>query len=87
MSEINQAVLLTTTEAAAMLRRKPQTLRKWSCLAEGPIRPVPFSRRGPLLWRLADVEAVIAESGPGENRRDCAAPSGGDENSEQVDHV
>jgi len=50
--------LITTKEAAKLLRRAPQTLRKWSCLGDGPIAPVPFSRKGLLLWRMNDIRKI-----------------------------
>ena len=47
-----------TTEAAAYyLSRKPQTLRAWACLENGPIRPVRVNGR--LSWRVADIQAVL----------------------------
>jgi hypothetical protein len=47
---------LTTAEAAYHLGRRPQTLRAWSCLENGPIRP----RRihGLLAWSTAEVKAL-----------------------------
>ena len=49
--------VLTTTEAATAINRKPQTLRKWACLENGPIRPVRI--HGRLAWRVQDIEAVL----------------------------
>lgn len=48
---------LTTDEAAAALNRQPQTLRKWACLENGPIRPVRI--HGRLAWRVADLQALL----------------------------
>jgi hypothetical protein len=48
---------LKTTEAAALINRAPQTLRKWACLECGPIRPVRINGR--LAWRVADLEALL----------------------------
>ena len=46
------------TEAAAYyLSRKPQTLRAWACLENGPIRPLRINGR--LSWRVADLLAVL----------------------------
>ena len=46
------------TEAAAYyLSRKPQTLRAWACLENGPIRPVRINGR--LSWRVAEILAVL----------------------------
>ncbi|CBJ36693.1 conserved protein of unknown function, putative DNA-binding domain [Ralstonia solanacearum CMR15] len=51
-----QAVIPTHVAAAA-LNRRPQTLRKWACLENGPIRPVRINGR--LAWRVADVQALL----------------------------
>ena len=48
---------LTTDEAAAVLNRRPQTLRKWACLENGPIRPVRINGR--LGWRVSDLQALL----------------------------
>lgn len=49
---------LTTEEAAKLLKRQSQTLRKWAAYQSGPIQP----RRvhGRLWWALADIERLIA---------------------------
>ncbi len=47
-----------TENAAYYLSRKPQTLRAWACLENGPIRPVRISGR--LSWRVADIQRVLA---------------------------
>ena len=49
---------LTTEEAAKTLNRKVQTLRKWACLENGPVRPVRLNGR--LLWRVADLARLLA---------------------------
>jgi len=49
--------LLDTEEAASFLRLKPQTLRRWACYDQGPIRPVKVGKR--LRWRLADLERLV----------------------------
>jgi hypothetical protein len=47
---------LTTAETAYYLNRRPQTLRGWACLGNGPLRP---SRIGGLLaWNTATVKAL-----------------------------
>lgn len=51
--------LLTTAEAAQILCRQPQTLRKWAALECGPIRPVRiFGRLG---WKTEDVLRLVRE--------------------------
>lgn len=51
-----QAVI-PTNEAATALNRKPQTLRKWACLENGPIRPIRINGR--LAWRVSDIQALL----------------------------
>ncbi|MBV8060532.1 MAG: DNA-binding protein [Alphaproteobacteria bacterium] len=50
-------VVLPTNEAAAVINRAPQTLRKWACLENGPIRPIRINGR--LAWRVADLMALL----------------------------
>lgn len=47
-----------TDNAAYHLNRRPQTLRKWACLENGPIRPVRINGR--LAWRVSDLQALLA---------------------------
>ena len=49
---------LPTHEAAVAINRQPQTLRKWACLENGPIRPIRINGR--LAWRVADLQALLA---------------------------
>lgn len=49
---------LPTHEAAAAINRQPQTLRKWACLENGPIRPVRINGR--LAWRVADLARLLS---------------------------
>jgi hypothetical protein len=48
---------LPTEEAARVLNRRPQTLRKWACLENGPIRPVRINGR--LAWRVCDLASLL----------------------------
>jgi hypothetical protein len=65
-SEASNAALpavLSTAAAAPFINRKPQTLRKWACLENGPIRPIRINKR--LAWRVADLQALLrGESAP-----------------------
>jgi hypothetical protein len=57
---VNHAVLpevVSTDAAAAAINRKPQTLRKWACLENGPLRPIRINGR--LAWRVADLQALL----------------------------
>ena len=49
--------VLTTNEAAPAINRSPQTLRKWACLENGPIRPIRINGR--LAWRVSDLEELL----------------------------
>ncbi|MCP4678139.1 MAG: helix-turn-helix domain-containing protein [Deltaproteobacteria bacterium] len=51
--------LLTTKEAAELLRRAPHTLRVWAMRDTGPISPIRTRPNAPLLWRRSDIEALI----------------------------
>ena len=64
MNAINQLAaraglpaVLPTNEAAAAINRAPQTLRKWACLENGPIRPVRINGR--LAWRVSDLQSLL----------------------------
>lgn len=46
-----------TEQAAYYLNRKPQTLRTWACLENGPIRPIRISGR--LAWPVADIRKLV----------------------------
>ena len=48
---------LPTAEAAKAINRKPQTLRRWACLEDGPIRPIRINGR--LAWRVADLARLL----------------------------
>lgn len=58
-AEIPQIV--ATSDAAKILNRQPQTLRKWACRGSGPIRPVRINGR--LAWRVEDLRRLIEGSG------------------------
>jgi len=47
---------LKTEEAAFYLNRRPQTLRAWACLENGPIRPRRIG--GLLAWPTAEVKTL-----------------------------
>ena len=48
---------LTTTEAAAYLNRRPQTLREWASTERGPLRPLRI--HGRLAWPVAELRRVL----------------------------
>ncbi|CAG9264430.1 conserved hypothetical protein [Paraburkholderia unamae] len=49
--------MLPTNEAAPTVNRMPQTLRKWACQENGPIRPVRINGR--LGWRVSDLAKLL----------------------------
>lgn len=55
--ELEPRAALPTWEAAIHLNRKPQTLRMWACLENGPIRPRRFN--GLLEWPTADLKKLM----------------------------
>lgn len=50
--------ILPTNEAAAAINRAPQTLRKWACLENGPIRPIRINGR--LAWKVSDLMSLLS---------------------------
>lgn len=55
--ELESRPCVCTNQAAHYLSRRPQTLRAWACLENGPLRP----RRihGRLAWSLADIRELL----------------------------
>ena len=54
-SETRPAV--DTAAAAYYLNRRPQTLRAWACLENGPLRPIRV--HGRLAWPVADLMRIL----------------------------
>ena len=48
---------LPTPEAAVHLNRRPQTLRGWACLENGPLRPVRV--HGRLAWSVPEIKRLL----------------------------
>ena len=46
-----------TADAAYYLNRRPQTLRAWACLENGPIRPIRINGR--LAWSVAAIRSLL----------------------------
>lgn len=49
-----------TAAAAYYLNRRPQTLRGWACLENGPLRPIRISGR--LAWSTAEIKRLLGVS-------------------------
>ena len=52
---------VNTACASFYLARKPQTLRAWACLENGPLRPIRV--HGRLSWAVADIRRVLGITG------------------------
>ena len=50
--------VMTTAHAAAAINRRPQTLRRWACNEDGPIRPIRINGR--LAWRMSDIQQLLS---------------------------
>jgi hypothetical protein len=48
---------IPTAPAAFYLLRKPQTLRAYACLENGPLRPIRINKR--LAWSVADIKRLL----------------------------
>lgn len=55
LPQLRQA--FNTADAAKALNRAPQTLRKWACLENGPIRPIRINGR--LAWPVEQIAALL----------------------------
>lgn len=47
-----------TATAASWLNRAPQTLRKWACYEDGPLRPNRLNGR--LAWSVVELRTILA---------------------------
>lgn len=47
-----------TNDAAPIINRRPQTLRRWACYDDGPIKPVRINGR--LYWKVRELRALAA---------------------------
>jgi hypothetical protein len=50
---------ITTEEAAYYLNRRPQTLRSWACLENGPLKPIRINGR--LAWSVEKIKKILEE--------------------------
>lgn len=48
---------VSTGAAAHYLNRKPQTLRVWSCLENGALRPIRINGR--LAWSVKEIKKIL----------------------------
>jgi len=76
--------VLTTKEAAALIRRAPQTLRQWASAGNGLLQPVQGNRShgAPLLWYEADVIALLENKRPAKQMQSVLIPDTGPESTD-----
>ena len=55
--ELENRPTVPTEQAAYYLNRRPQTLRAWACLENGPLRPIRINGR--LAWDLAKIRRLL----------------------------
>ena len=55
--ELERRPRIITEQAAYYLNRRPQTLRAWACLENGPLRPTRM--HGRLLWGMAEIRELL----------------------------
>ena len=55
--ELENRPRVPTEQAAHYLNRKPQTMRGWACLENGPLRPIRINGR--LAWSMAEIRTVL----------------------------
>ena len=56
LEQVNRPTV-PTEQAAHYLNRRPQTLRAWACLENGPLRP--HRVMGRLAWSVAEIRTVL----------------------------
>jgi len=54
--------IVSTSEAATVLARRPQTLRRWACFESGPIQPIRI--HGRLGWLVSDLQSLLSGRQP-----------------------
>ncbi|WP_037473295.1 hypothetical protein [Simplicispira psychrophila] len=55
--ELERRPRVITEQAAHYLNRRPQTLRAWACLENGPLRPTRI--HGRLSWGMAEIRELL----------------------------
>ena len=56
--ELELRPAVDTAAAAHYLSRRPQTLRGWACLENGPLRPIRICGR--LHWKTDDIRRLLS---------------------------
>ena len=55
--ELETRPAVDTAAASFFLGRRPQTLRGWACLENGPLRPLRINGR--LAWPVAEIRRLL----------------------------
>ena len=55
--ELVNCPAVDTAAATHYLNRKPQTLRGWACMENGPLRPIRINGR--LAWNVSELRRVL----------------------------
>ena len=55
--ELETRPRVATEQAAYYLARRPQTLRAWACLENGPLRPTRI--HGRLSWGMSEIRSLL----------------------------
>ena len=55
--ELEYRPTVATAAAAHYLNRRPQTLRGWACLENGPLRPIRINGR--LAWPVSELRRLL----------------------------
>lgn len=55
--ELENRPAVATEQAAYYLNRRPQTLRAWACMENGPLRPTRINGR--LAWPVSELRRVL----------------------------
>ena len=56
LDQVNSPTV-STDAAAYYLNRRPQTLRAWACLENGPLRPIRINSR--LAWPVPGIKDLL----------------------------
>jgi hypothetical protein len=59
LNEVNITSVVSNERAAALINRRPQTLRKWACLDCAPAGIRPIRINGRLSWRISDLLMLL----------------------------
>ena len=55
--ELENRPAVGTEQAAYYLNRRPQTMRVWACMENGPLRPTRINGR--LAWPVSELRRVL----------------------------